>query len=76
MHAHFLSQDPEQSNGKILGFNVTFDEDGRSETHVVRSKELKFSLKGENASVKVTAYNSVGASHESTLIISRPVKGM
>lgn len=67
-------KDPEQSNGKILGFNVTFDEDGRSETHVVRSKELKFSLKGENASVKVTAYNSVGASHESTLIISRPVK--
>lgn len=69
-------QDPEKANGKILGYDVTINEGGRSEHSVVYSKEHKFRLKGEKAIVKITANNSQGASPAATLIIPRLGRSM
>lgn len=71
MHAHFLSQDPQKSNGKILGYNLTVNVDGHPESLVVTSKEYNITIKGEEALIKLTAYNSAGVSPAATLMIPR-----
>lgn len=65
-------KDPQKSNGKILGYDLTVDEDGHLESHVVTSKEYNLSLKGEKALIRITANNSVGVSPSATLMIPRP----
>ncbi|KAL6472910.1 hypothetical protein MHYP_G00190980 [Metynnis hypsauchen] len=64
-------KDPVKSNGKILAYNLTIDEENSRERLVVYSKEYQFQLKGERAVIKITANNSVGVSPPSTLVISR-----
>ncbi|XP_046717209.1 interleukin-6 receptor subunit beta-like [Silurus meridionalis] len=65
-------KDPEKPNGKILGYNITIKNNGHSETHEISSKELRFSLKGDKALIKITANNSIGVSPPATLMIQRP----
>lgn len=72
MHVYCLYQDPQKSNGKILGYDLTVDKDGHRESHVVTSKEYNILLKGEKALIELTANNSVGVSPAATLMIPRP----
>ncbi|XP_058268553.1 interleukin-6 receptor subunit beta [Hemibagrus wyckioides] len=64
-------KDPQKSNGKILGYNLTVDVDGHPESLVVTSKEYNITIKGEEALIKLTAYNSAGVSPAATLMIPR-----
>ncbi|XP_026996793.2 interleukin-6 receptor subunit beta-like [Tachysurus fulvidraco] len=65
-------KDPQKSYGKILGYDLTIDDHGHSESHVVTSKEYNITLKGEKALIKLTANNSFGVSPAATLEIPRP----
>ncbi|TSS11555.1 Ankyrin repeat domain-containing protein 55 [Bagarius yarrelli] len=65
-------KEPQKSNGKILGYDLTVDEDGHPESHVVTSNEYNLSLKGEKTLIRITANNSVGVSPAATLMIARP----
>ncbi|MCI4388367.1 hypothetical protein PGIGA_G00084920 [Pangasianodon gigas] len=69
-------KDPEKANGKILGYDVTVVEDGHSVSHAVSSKEHKFSLKGKEALIKITANNSAGVSPAAMLEIPRPGRNL
>ncbi|XP_072514618.1 interleukin-6 receptor subunit beta [Salminus brasiliensis] len=65
-------KEPVRSNGKILGYNLSIEEDGFSPQRlVVHSNEHQFHLKGEWAYIKMTANNSVGVSPLTTFKISK-----
>ncbi|KAF5901922.1 ankyrin repeat domain-containing protein 55, partial [Clarias magur] len=64
-------KDPVEPNGKILGYDLKIDEDGRSERHFITSKEYRLTLKGENTVVEITANNLVGVSLPTALSIPR-----
>uniref|UniRef100_A0AAY5EKV8 Interleukin 6 cytokine family signal transduce n=1 Tax=Electrophorus electricus TaxID=8005 RepID=A0AAY5EKV8_ELEEL len=69
---YFMSQDPVKSNGKILGYNITVEENGVSaERHVVHSKEHQLHIKGEKMFIRMTAHNSAGVSPVASLVVPR-----
>uniref|UniRef100_A0AAY5EDI7 Interleukin 6 cytokine family signal transduce n=1 Tax=Electrophorus electricus TaxID=8005 RepID=A0AAY5EDI7_ELEEL len=77
---YFMSQDPVKSNGKILGYNITVEENGVSaERHVVHSKEHQLHIKGEKMFIRMTAHNSAGVSPVASLVVPRssqaPLRG-
>lgn len=66
-------KEPVKANGKILGYNISIEENGIAPQRlVVASKELQYHLKGKNAFIKMTANNFAGDSPRTTLVISRP----
>lgn len=66
-------KEPVKANGKILGYNLSIEENGFAPQRlVVDSNEHQYHLKGKNAFIKMTANNSAGVSPLSTLVISRP----
>uniref|UniRef100_A0AAY5EZ87 Interleukin 6 cytokine family signal transduce n=1 Tax=Electrophorus electricus TaxID=8005 RepID=A0AAY5EZ87_ELEEL len=65
-------KDPVKSNGKILGYNITVEENGVSaERHVVHSKEHQLHIKGEKMFIRMTAHNSAGVSPVASLVVPR-----